>query len=106
MVVQPTRADRKRARAIRARLRREHRRPLALRARELLGEGMTPEEVASTLAPVIDALVPLGALGPIGVVAEIVDGPIAWVVVLIVAREVARATRARRAQAKPATSAG
>ena len=80
MVVQPTRADRKRARAIRARLRREHRRPLALRARELLGEGMTPEEVASTL-------VPLGALGPIGAVAEIVDGAVAWVIVWLIAKE-------------------
>lgn len=106
MIVSPTPADRKRARAIRARLRREHRRPLALRARELLGEGMTPEEVASTLAPVIDALVPLGALGPVGMAAELVDGVIAWVVVLIVAREVARATRARRARATTAASAG
>lgn len=98
MIVSPTPADRKRARAIRARLKREHRRPLTLRARELLGEGMTPEEVASTLAPVIDALVPLGALGPVGMAAELVDGVIAWVVVLIVAREVQRARGVRRAR--------
>lgn len=87
MIVSPTPADRKRARAIRARLRREHRRPLALRARELLGEGMTPEEVASTLAPVIDALVPLGAFGPVGMAAEVLDGPVAWVVVWLIAKE-------------------
>ena len=91
MIVQPTRQQRQRARTIRRQLRRAHRRPLTLRVRELLGQGQTPEQVASTLAPLIDALLPLAALGPIGVIAEVLDGPVAWFLVRLVAAECQRA---------------
>ena len=91
MTVTPTRAQRRRARAIRRALRRAHRRPLTLRVRELLATGQTPEQVADALAPVIDALLPLGALGPIGAVAEVLDGPIAWWLVKLIAAECQRA---------------
>lgn len=90
MTVTPTRQQRQRARAIRRQLRRAHRRPLTLRVRELLGQGQTPEQVADALAPMIDALLPLAALGPIGVVAEVLDGPVAWFLVRLIAAELTR----------------
>lgn len=80
--------QRARARALRKQIqkaKRAHRRPLFVKIRELLSSGMTPEHIANTLAPVIDQLLPLAALGPVGVVVEVFDGPVAWLTVYAIA---------------------
>lgn len=101
MTVTPTPAQRRRAREIRASLQREHRRALGDRARELLATGGTREEIARTIATRIDALIPLAELGPVGVVAEALDGVVLYLLAWIVVGEVLRASKRTRPKRTP-----
>ena len=91
-----TPAHRGRARALRRRIPYAHRRTLGNQARELLAAGGSKEEVARQIATTLDALLPLGAMGPLGVVLEAVDGVVLHLVALIIIGEVERA-QARKA---------
>ena len=101
MTVQPTPEQRRRARAIRRQLRTSHRRTLGDRARELLATGGTREEIARTIATRLDALIPLAELGPVGVVAEALDGVVLYLLAWIVVGEVMRASERTRPKRTP-----
>ena len=90
MIVTPTRDQRRRARAIRRQLQREHRRTIGDRARELLASGGSREDIARTIAATLDTMIPLAELGPVGVVAEALDGVVLYLLAWIVVGEVMR----------------
>lgn len=91
MTVTPTPDQRRRARAIRRQLQREHRRTIGDRARKLLAAGGSREEITRTIATTLDAMIPLAELGPVGVVAEALDGVVLYLLAWIVVGEVMRA---------------
>lgn len=87
----------------------------------LLDKGMDADDVASEVSEILDALIPLGVLGPAGVVLEVVDGPLIRALVSAAlsarrdpdrwaARRAARLQRrderrVRRAKGRPASDA-
>lgn len=89
-----TPTDRRHARQVRkrARVALEHarnQRPDALTflrtlTRAYQDSGQTDDEVARNLATAVDVLLPFGAFGPVGMVAEVLDGPIAYAIARLI----------------------
>lgn len=52
----------------------------------LLDRGMTADETVQEVAETLDALIPLDALGPAGMVLEELDGPMILAIVLYIQR--------------------
>lgn len=52
--------------------------------------GLTDDEIARVVAAEVDALLPLGIFGPVGAIAELVDGPVAYVVARLILASVKR----------------
>jgi hypothetical protein len=82
--------DRQRIRAARRRLPTQHLKP-GIRAQ--LSAGMSPEAIARAVADAVDRLIAFDALvpGPVGAVAEVLDGPVIYAAALVLVREVRRA---------------
>jgi len=89
-----TPTDRRHARQVRkrARVALEHarnKRPDALTAIRqdvaiLRADGVDDDEIARTVAVWVDDLLPLGIFGPVGMVAEVLDGPIAYAIARLI----------------------
>ncbi len=46
--------------------------------------GHTDDQIAREIAGVIDSLIPAGLFGPVGMVAEVLDGPIAYAIARLI----------------------
>ena len=46
--------------------------------------GRTDDDLARHVADNVDGLLPLGAFGPVGMVAEVMDGPIAYAIARLI----------------------
>jgi hypothetical protein len=88
--------DRQHIRAARRRLPTAHLKP-GIRAQ--LSAGMSPEAVARAVADAVDGLIAFDRIvpGPVGVVAELLDGPVIYAAALVLVREVRRAMERRAA---------
>ncbi len=86
--------DRRHARQVhrRAKVALEHarnKRPDAIRdlrrnIESLRDDGLSDDGIARTVAVWVDALLPLGTFGPVGMVAEVLDGPIAYAIARLI----------------------
>jgi formaldehyde-activating enzyme involved in methanogenesis len=89
-LVKPTPA----VRAARRRLPTQHLKP-GIRAQ--LSAGMSPEAIARAVADAVDGLIAFDRIvpGPVGVVVELLDGPVIYAAALVLVREVRRAMERR-----------
>ena len=59
-----------------------------------LAAGKTPEQIANDVVDVVDAAIPLSALGPVGMAIDAIDGPIIKAVIHLVIVVFAKKKRA------------